>query len=60
MMPMNIAVAVVLIVVGIIFAANVLGSLSGRYGSARRWRNVLLAGGVSTIAFVGALLLLSN
>ena len=57
---MYMVLEVLLIVVGIIFAANVFGSLSGRYGSVRRWRNVLLAGGISTIAFLGAVLLFSK
>lgn len=56
---MKIALAIVLIVVGVIFAANLLGTLTGRYDSARRWQNALLAGAVSAVAFGVAVFLLS-
>ena len=55
---MKIALAVILFIGAVIFAANVLGSLSGRYGSARRWRNVALAGTIAVAAGVGGVALI--
>ncbi len=57
---MKIAIAVVLFIVGAVFAANALGSLSGRYGSANVSRNVLVAGGIAAAAFVAGYVLISS
>lgn len=56
---MRVAIAVVLIIVGVVFAANVLGTLTGRYGPARRAQNALIAGAVSAAAFGVAVFLLT-
>ena len=55
---MKIILAIVLFIVGFIFAANVLGSLSGRYGPARVGRNVVLAGIISAAAIAGGIILI--
>jgi hypothetical protein len=64
---MRLAIAIVLVAVGITFTANVLGSLTGRYSGDRAlpgqmptWINVLLAGAVATAAFVGAYFLFTR
>ena len=55
---MSIVVAVVLFIIGAVFAANMLGSLSGRYGQTRMLRNALLAGGVAAASIAGGVVLL--
>ena len=56
---MNIVFAILLILVGIIFLANALNSVFGRYGTARRGTNIALALAVSVAAFCGAFILLT-
>jgi len=51
---MNIFIGIVLLVISIGLVANVLNSLSGRYGSYNRLWNVILAGSVATIGVFGA------
>lgn len=55
----NIVFAILLILVGIVFLANALNSLSGGYGTIRRWKNMALALAVSGAAFWGAFSLLT-
>lgn len=64
---MSIALALVLIVVGVVFAANTFGSLTGRYSGPRRvpgqmatWVNVVFAAAVAALAFAGAVVLLTE
>ena len=56
---MNIVFGILLILVGISFFANALNSLFGRYGTARRGKNIALALAVSGAAFLGAFRLLT-
>lgn len=57
---MKIALGIVLVIIGVIFGANALGSLGGRYGPANLWRNVSLASGVSIAAIFGGVYLLAS
>jgi hypothetical protein len=51
---MKIIVAALLFIIGIGFAANMMGRLTGRYGPVRLWRNALIAGIIAVIAFACA------
>ena len=54
-----IAIAVVLFIIGFIFAGNGVKSLIGGYGSVNKWRNVLLAGCFATLAIWGGVCLIA-
>ncbi len=56
---MSTAGAVILIIIGVTFGANALNSLSGRHGTARKWKNMALAGAISALAIWGAVELLN-
>jgi len=56
---MTIALSVILFIVGTTFAANMLGSLTGRYGPVRKWKNTLLAGSIAAAAFAGGYILIA-
>ena len=55
---MKIALAVILFILGFIFAMNLLSTLIGRYGPANAVRNALLAGAVATAAIYGGIALI--
>jgi hypothetical protein len=62
---MNTGLGVILIILGLLFAANAVRSVTGRYSGERAlpgrlppWANVVLAATVFATAFVGAFILL--